>query len=146
MKINKEILKAFKNEIEELKLKEEKFLSESLYELNKKYNLSFNNENIEIGYSVRSIDIPMNKGKSKTHTYIVIGAKNVFTALLLEAVDNIKDLPIKTISEYNKYYQHETFLHVPESLHYLSSEVVYEVNDYKVYYIKELELFKAEKI
>ena len=42
-------------------------------------------------------------------------------------------------------YNHNTFLHIPESMHNLSAELVYEINEYKTYYVKMLDGFITVK-
>lgn len=82
----------------------------------------------------------------KIHNYEVIGAKNIFSALLLEGCLNIdKNVDKKSIEDLLSTFQHEKFVHVPESHHYLSSEIVYEDENFYVVFIKDIKMFKAFK-
>lgn len=100
----------------------------------------------KIGYKKCKIDIPSETSCS-TKEFEVIGAKNIVTALILEGCLNFDNkIDTMTIVERLETFKHNKFVHVPESLHYLSSEIVYENNDYQVVFIKETQSYKAYKI
>lgn len=104
-------------------------------------NISF-----KVGIKKSKIDIP-SETKCSTKEFEVIGAKNIVTALILEGClkfDNKVDT--MTIVERLETFKHNKFVHVPESLHYLSSEIVYENNEYQVVFIKDTQSYKAYKI
>lgn len=87
------------------------------------------------------------EAKTLTKTFTSIGAKNIVTALILEGCQNV-NLDIETLSIQDRIFtfKHNKFLHVPESGYFLSSEIVYENEEYQVFFIKETETYKAYKI
>lgn len=126
-------------------------IAEAINILNNEVNesLKINKFNIELEKAKIKISDKVTKSYEVkvTKSYEVIGAKNIFTALLLEGCLNIDiNVDKRSINEILDTFQHEKFIHVPESLHYLSSEVVYEDENYYVVFIKDAKIFKAIKI
>ena len=156
MKISKIISsKAIKDFIEIKALNSDKKptdISNKIYRGTIADDINILNNEVNESLKINKFNIELEKAKIKisdkvTKSYEVIGAKNIFTALLLEGCLNIDiNVDKRSINEILDTFQHEKFIHVPESLHYLSSEVVYEDENYYVVFIKDAKIFKAIKI
>ena len=100
------------------------------------------NNSISLSYENFTITSESDKKIKQAHNFNMIIANNVVTSNLL-ACNTVLDTDMvvwdkKTCKD---TYVHNTFIHIPEALHFLSSELVYEINGYKTYYVKMLDGF-----
>lgn len=116
-------------------------------EVNKLLNKEIiRNNAIYLSYENFTITSETENKIKQTNNFNLIIANNVLTANLL-AGNTLLDDKIFNI-EKNRCrndYVHMTFIHVPDSYHFLSSELVYEENGYKTYYVSLLHGFVTIK-
>ena len=120
---------------------------DSKEEINKLLNKEIiRNNGISISYENYTITSESDKKIKQTNNFNFLIANNVLSANLLAGNSILDDKMIK-IDKVNcaNEYIHNTFLHVPESLHFLSAELVYEENGFKTYYVKLLDGFLTIK-
>lgn len=153
MKISKSISNNIISDFEDLKsilsgnTTSEKFANNTLTNciniFNNEYKADLKTDKFYVELINASITL-LDKSDKK---YDVVGAKNIFTALVLAGCNNVDiNVDKNSIDDLLSVYQHEKFVHVPESLHYLSSMFVYEDEDYYVVFVKALEIYLAFKI
>ena len=104
------------------------------------------NNSLSMSYENYTITSESDRKVKETHNFNMFIANNVVTSNLL-AGNTILDTDMcvwdkKTCKD---TYNHNTFLHIPESMHNLSAELVYEINEYKTYYVKMLDGFITVK-
>lgn len=104
------------------------------------------NNSLSMSYENYTITSESDRKVKETHNFNILIANNVVTSNLL-AGNTILDTDMcvwdkKTCKD---TYNHNTFLHIPESMHNLSAELVYEINEYKTYYVKMLDGFITVK-
>lgn len=104
------------------------------------------NNSISMSYENYTITAESDKKVKQTHNFNILIANNVVTANLLVGNTVLDtDMYVWDKKTCKDTYVHNTFLHIPESMHFLSAELVYEVNGYKTYYVKMLDGFVTVK-
>lgn len=104
------------------------------------------NNAISMSYENFTITSESDRKVKQTHNFNMLIANNVVTSNLL-AGNTVLDTDMVVWDKITckNTYVHNTFLHIPESMHFLSAELVYEVNEYKTYYVKMLDGFVTVK-
>ncbi len=104
------------------------------------------NNGIDMSYENYTITSESEKKIKQTINFNLLIANNILTANLLVGNTLLDDKVTKiNKNDCKKDYVHHTFLHIPNSFHFLSCEMVYENNGYKTYYVKLLDGFVTVK-
>lgn len=104
------------------------------------------NNGIDMSYENYTITSESEKKIKQTINFNLLIANNILTANLLVGNTLLDDTVTKiNKDDCKKDYVHHTFLHIPNSFHFLSSEMVYENNGYITYYVKLLDGFVTVK-
>lgn len=104
------------------------------------------NNSLSMSYENFTITSESDKKVKQTHNFNILIANDIITSNIL-AGNTALDTDMHTWDKKTckDIFIRQTFIHVPASMHFLSAELVYEINEYKTYYVKLLDCFVTIK-